>query len=148
MLKPSILLLSILAGSVLAAGCEKTEPPQKAISLASRPSDALPPQARSPRDPSLPDAEKALAAQTEQKKESDLSQNEIRREMPLPGQANDHSTDAVGKKDATPGDKESPSDVAADRPDSVPAATGTSSTTPATDTSSTAPAKESTTPSS
>jgi len=86
---------------------------------------ASPPAAR---DPSLPDAEVALKAQSEEKRESDLSQTEVHKDMPLPGQANDHSTDAFAKrsetlsgtqpKNATPGDSETSSDAAPNAPSS------------------------------
>lgn len=110
-------ILSIVAGALFAAGCQRAEPPPKPVSMASTAAEPLPPAAQSTKDPSLPDAETALAAQAEEAKESDLSQGEIRRGMPLPGQANDHSTEAFekktdatsGNKNDTPGDKESAS---------------------------------------
>jgi hypothetical protein len=127
------ILLSIAIGATLGAGCERTEPPPKPISMAATHADTVPadtpaPGAQSARDPSLPDAEVALKAQSEEKNESDLSQNEVRKDMPHPGQANDHSTDAFAKrnetssgtppKNATPGDSETPSDAAPDAPSS------------------------------
>jgi hypothetical protein len=127
------ILLSIAIGATLGAGCERTEPPPKPISMAATHTDTVPADTpafggQSARDPSLPDAEVALKAQSEEKKASDLSQNEARRDMPLPGQADDHSSDAFAKrsetssgtqpKNATPGDSETPSDAAPDAPSS------------------------------
>jgi len=127
------ILLVIAIGATLGAGCERTEPPPKPISMAATHADTLPadtpaPGAQSARDPSLPDAEVALKAQSDEKKESDLSQNEAHKDMPLPGQANDHSTDAFAKrsetlsgtqpKNATPGDSETSSDAAPNAPSS------------------------------
>jgi len=110
---------SICTGAALAillAGCQKSdapavtsnrEPPQTVI-------NATPIPQTPTRDPSLPDAATALAAQdtadkakgmadtaTLQQKpapQEKMTKEEESKTMPLPGQANDHSTTALDKK--------------------------------------------------
>jgi hypothetical protein len=105
---------SMLAGAALAmalAGCQKSEPPAiTSIDAPPRPVANGTPNAQMPKgDPSVPDAATTFAAQAVAEKpegmqdtaaprqkpapREEMTKAEESKAMPLPGQANDHSTD-------------------------------------------------------
>ncbi len=110
---------SIFAGAALAmvlAGCQKSDAPASTSSGAppeSVTTNASPVPQMPKGDPSLPDAATALAAQDAADKtkalqdatalqqkpapQDKMTKTEESKAMPLPGQANDHSTTAVDK---------------------------------------------------
>jgi len=102
------------AAAILLAGCQKQAPtalskeePRQAVVA-----DATPVPQMTTRDPSLPDAATALAAEDTAEKakatqeaelqqkppaQVDMTKEEEAKAMPLPSQANDHSTTALDK---------------------------------------------------
>ena len=110
---------SMFVGAALAimlAGCQRSDAP--AVSLRGAPPEpittATPTPAMPKGDPSLPDAATAFAAQDAAEKtkamqdsiaieqkpapQEEMTKAEESQAMPLPGQANDHSTTALDKK--------------------------------------------------
>ena len=114
----SKIFLSVFAGAALAmalAGCQKSDPP--AVISNGAPTESVTSAAPIPQfpkgDPSVPDASDALAAQDAAEKakltldstalqqkadpQAAMTRTEESKAMPLPGQANDHSTTALDK---------------------------------------------------
>jgi len=89
-----------LALGAMAAGCERTPETQpRTGATSSVAKESLPEDARNPKDSSIPASEAAQAPQPKDgTPDTALTQKEIRKDMPLPGQANDHSNDAFAKR--------------------------------------------------
>ena len=113
--KPSRSIFIAAALALALAGCQKSDsPPVTSTGAPPRPVTNAAPIPQMPKgDPSLPDAANALAAQDAADKtkamqdtaalqqkpapQEEMTKAEESKAMPLPGQANDHSTTALDK---------------------------------------------------